>query len=283
MPRRDSYPAGVPCWTDTTQPDVRAATEFYGGLFGWEFRNVMPPDAAEYLIAELDGGTVAAVSPPAEGAAPSASWNTYVAVASADETASRVRDAGGEVLRDPFDVMDAGRMATFADPEGAEFRVWQANRHAGAQVVNEHGSVNFNGLGTRDVAAAREFYGAVFGWETLDLGGGLAWKLPGYGDYLERGDPGLRERLAEFGGPGGFEDVVATINPIPESEPDTPAHWSVTFAVDDADAAAARAEELGGEVVAPPFDAPWVRMTVVRDPGGATFVASQFKPENGRA
>ena len=40
-----------------------------------------------------------------------------------------------------------------------------------------------------------------------------------------------------------------------------------------------RAEELGGEVLVPPFDAPWVRMTI-RDPQGATFVASQFVPEN---
>ena len=61
---------------------------------------------------------------------------------------------------------------------------------------------------------------------------------------------------------------------------DTPAHWSVTFAVDDAEATAARARELGGEVVAGPFDAPWTRMAVIKDPQGATFIASQFVPEN---
>jgi hypothetical protein len=86
--------------------------------------------------------------------------------------------------------------------------------------------------------------------------------------------------VAELGGPTGFEDVVASINPIGDDEPDTPAHWSVTFAVDDADAVAAKASELGGTVVVPPFDAPWVRMTVISDPQGATFVASKFVPEN---
>ena len=83
-----------------------------------------------------------------------------------------------------------------------------------------------------------------------------------------------------MGGPAGFEDVVASINPIPDDQPDIPAHWSVTFAVDDADATAAKATELGGKVVVPPFDAPWVRMTVITDPQGATFIASKFVPEN---
>ncbi|MGH2954225.1 MAG: VOC family protein [Solirubrobacterales bacterium] len=54
----------------------------------------------------------------------------------------------------------------------------------------------------------------------------------------------------------------------------------MTFAVADAYATAKRATELGGKVVVPPFDAPWVRMTVITDPQGATFTASKFVPEN---
>ena len=80
--------------------------------------------------------------------------------------------------------------------------------------------------------------------------------------------------------PTGFEDVVATLNPIPEDQPQTPPHWGVTIAVDDADATAQRATELGGQVTVEPFDAPWVRMTVITDPQGATFTASKFVPEN---
>jgi predicted enzyme related to lactoylglutathione lyase len=208
-------------------------------------------------------------------------WNTYVWVESADETAAKVRDAGGSVLSEPFDVMDAGRMAVFADPEGAVICVWQANMHKGAQIVNEHGAVNFNGLNTRDVATAKSFYGSVFGWTTLSLPGGAEmWTLPGYGDYLETFTPGLREQVAAVGGPQGFEDVVASINPIAGDQPDMPPHWSVTFGVDDADEVAAKAAELGGKVLVPPFDAPWVRMTVLQDPAGATFIASKFVAEN---
>jgi uncharacterized protein len=282
MPERDGYPPGVPCWIDTTQPDPEAAVDFYSGLFGWEFENVMPPGSdGKYLTARIRGGDVAAVGSVPEGAPPMATWNTYVWVDSAEETASKVQDAGGRIVSEPFDILDAGRMAVFTDPEGAAFCVWQAKQHKGARIVNEHGSLNFNDLNTRDVEGAKSFYGSVFGWETLELEGGFqAWTLPGYGDYLERDDPELRKRMSDTGAPAGFEDVVASVNPIPDDQADTSAHWGVTFAVDDADAVAKTAGELGGNVIVPPFDAPWVRMTVIADPQGATFVASQFVPEN---
>jgi predicted enzyme related to lactoylglutathione lyase len=281
MPEREGYIPGVPCWVDTSQPDPEAALPFYSGLFGWEFENVMPEGSeAEYFVARIRGGDVAAVGSIPEGAPPMATWNTYVWVASADEAASKARDAGGGVAMEPFDVMDSGRMAVLTDPEGAPFCVWQANNHKGAQIVNEHGSLNFNGLASRDPEGAKAFYGAVFGWDTLALPVGSMWTLPGYGDHLERGSPGLREQMAAMGAPEGFIDVVAALNPIPDDESDTPAHWSVTFAVDDADATAAEASELGGEIVAGPSDAPWTRMAVIKDPQGATFIASQFVLEN---
>src|SRR4029450_4386176 len=104
---------------------------------------------------------------------------------------------------------------------------------------------NFNSLNTRDVDGAKAFYGSVFGWDTLSTGGAGMGTLPGYGDHLEQLDPGIRKGVAEVGGPVGFEDVVASINPIADDNPDVPAHWSVTFAVADADANGKAATELG--------------------------------------
>ena len=281
MPERDGYIPGVPCWADTSQPDPAAAAEFYSALFGWEMVDVMPGGTeGAYLVGRIGGRDASAVGSVPEGAPPMAMWNTYIWVDSADETAARVRDAGGSVITEPFDIMDAGRMAVLADPEGAVFCVWQANQHKGAGVVNEHGSVVFNGLHTRDLEGAKAFYGAVFGWETLNPGSGEMWTRPGYGDHLEELTPGVREQMSQMGAPDGFIDVVAAIQPLGEDRPDTPPHWDVTFAVDDADATAARAEELGGRVLAGPFDAPWVRMAVIADPQGATFNASQFVLEN---
>ena len=275
MPDRDGYIAGVPCWVDTSQPDPDAAAAFYGGLFGWDFEDAMPAGSpGKYLMARIRGGDVAAVSSPAEGAPGQAIWNTYIWVDDADEAAAKARDAGGSVLTEPFDVMDAGRMAVLADTEGAVLCVWQAGTHKGAQVVNEPGSLNFNVLSTRDPVAAKRFYGAVFGWTTLDLGNDEFWTMRAYGDYLEQLNPGTRARTAELGA-AGFEDVVAAIAPT-----DSPAHWSVTFSTEDADATAAKAVELGGAVVVEPVDAPYSRLTVLRDPQGATFTATAFVPEN---
>jgi uncharacterized protein len=281
MSERDGYIPGVPCWVDTSQPDPEAALPFYSGLFGWEFENAMP-DGSEgsYFIGRIRDGDVAAVGAIPEGAPHMALWNTYIWVDSADETAAKARDAGGGVVNEPFDVMDFGRMAVLTDPEGAAFCVWQAKQHRGAKVVNEHGSLNFNGLATRDPEGAKEFYGAVFGWKTLPLAAGVMWTLPGYGDHLEEANPGLGEQMTQMGAPDGFIDVVAALNPIADEDSTTPAHWSVTFAVDDADATAAKAKSLGGEVVAGPFDAPWTKLAVIKDPQGATFIAGQFVPEN---
>jgi uncharacterized protein len=273
---REDYPAGVPCWVDTDQPDPAAAARFYSGLFGWECEDVMPADAGgHYFMARIGGRDAAAISSPPPGAPAQAGWNTYIRVDSADEAAARVHDAGGQVLSEPFDVFESGRMGVFADREGAVFRVWQPGSHRGSGAVNEHGAVNFNNLHTDDVEVAKAFYGAVFGWTTIDAGAPM-WTLPGYGDHLEELNPGMRAGMSEMGAPEGFEDVIATILP----RNGAPAHWSVTFAVDDADATAARARELGGSVLAEPQDAPWVRFTVLADPAGASFTASRFMPEN---
>ncbi len=276
MSTREDYPAGVPCWVDTNQPDATAAARFYSELFGWDTEDRMPPGTTDhYYVARIGGRDAAAISSLPPGAPARPVWNTYIRVDSADDTASRVRAAGGQVLAEPFDVFDAGRMATCADSEGAVFCVWQPGSHRGAAAVNEHGAVNFNNLHTDDLDSARAFYGSVFGWTTIDVGSPM-WALPGYGDHLEQLTPGLRAGMKQMGAPEGFADVVATIQPRAGG----PARWSVTFAVDDVDAIAARARQLGGSVPAEPQDAPWVRLAGLADPAGAAFIASQFVAEN---
>jgi uncharacterized protein len=282
MSEQDRYIPGVPCWIDTMHPDPEAATTFYGELFGWEFEDAMPADSpVRYFMARLPGGSVGAIG----GQMPDAPqhpavWNTYVWVEDADATAAKVREAGGTVVAEPMDVFDSGRLAVFTDPEGAAISVWQPKAHRGATLVNEPGSLNFNNLNSRDLAAAEPFYNAVFGWELVPIGDGAMWALPAYGDFLEARTPGTRQGMTGMGAPPRFIEVVAGAVTIPDDQPDTPPHWGVTFAVEDADAVAQRAAELGGTVVMPPFDAPWVRMTVITDPQGATFTASKFVPEN---
>ena len=136
-------------------------------------------------------------SPPGEP--PVAKWNTYVWVEDADKTAARARAAGGSVVAEPFEVPEAGRMAVIVDPEGAVFCIWQSRGHKGAKVVNEHGSVNFNGLATRDAESGSGVLRGRVRLEDARLPSGETWTLPGYGDHLEEIQPGA----ARADGPDG--------------------------------------------------------------------------------
>ena len=279
MSERTEYAPGTPSWTDHASPDPGAAAEFYTALFAWETENRMPPDAdGEYHMATLRGKEVAALgSQPMEGVPPT--WNTYVTVASADDAAAAVKDAGGTVVMDPFDVFESGRMAVCSDPAGAFFMAWEPKESIGAELVNEPGTMSWNELITNDVEGAKRFYGEVFGWaaEAISMPGFEAtmWRVPGYGDFLAEREPGIRERQSDVGAPPGFEDAIAWLQPLGD---DTPAHWSVTFSVDDTDAVAERAGALGGTVLAAPADMWAVRFAVLADPDGAAFTVNTFTP-----
>ncbi|VXB74574.1 putative glyoxylase CFP32 [Arthrobacter sp. 9AX] len=271
-----TYPSGVPCWIDTEQPDVDAAAEFYAGLFGWTFEDVMPPGATgRYLIARLGGRDVAGLGSGQEG---TTAWNTYVAVDDADAAVPRLVAAGASLLSAPADAGEGGRSAAMVDPDGAAFRLWQAKRRPGAQLANQPGTWNFSDLHTPNPEAAMAFYGKAFGWQVDDIGYGLMVRRPGYGDHLEATvDPDIRARQSTFPAPAGFEDAVAW---IVASSSDEPPHWHVTFTVADRDRTVAEAGRLGAEVIRQD-DTDWTREALIRDPQGAVFSTSQFTPPGG--
>lgn len=256
MPQRDSYEPGTPSWADTSQPDPQSAVEFYTGLFGWEAEDGMPEDEqGQYFLCRLGGRNVAAISSQMPEAPPIPVWNTYITVEDADATAAKAKEAGGNVLMEPFDVMEAGRMAVVADPAGAVFCVWQPKEEPGARLVNEPGTLSWNELATRDPDGAKEFYGVLFGWSANPMDFGevsyTVWQLDG-----ADGESGV----------GGM--IPMTGHQWPE---DLPPHWMVYFAVEDTDAAAGKALGLGGKVVVEPFDTPAGKIAVLNDPSGAAF------------
>ena len=272
MSERDGYHPGVPCWVAAVHPDPQTAVGFYMELFGWEARETMPPDSpGRYFICTLRGRDVAAVGSARGGGVPSVpTWGTYIWVESADDTVAEVTRAGGSVVMEPFDLLDAARMAVVADPAGAAFGVWQPGEHKGAQLVNEPGAWSMSQLNTHDPHGSKSFYGAVFGWEsdTFDLGEGeiTLWRLPGYvGGEPEQ--PVSRE-------------VIGVMVPMSgdRSPEDVQAHWSVDFWVDDVDAAADKAAELGGEVMVSSFATSVGRTAVLADPQGAVFSVSRVGP-----
>jgi predicted enzyme related to lactoylglutathione lyase len=92
-----------------------------------------------------------------------AMWMTYLAMSDADAAAAKIKGAGGQLVTEPVDVMDAGRVAVAVDPAGAVFGVWQARAFPGAQIVNEPGAMCWNEQLSRDFEGSKAFYAAVFG------------------------------------------------------------------------------------------------------------------------
>lgn len=252
MSERTGYAPGTPCWVDLGTPDIEASAAFYGALFGWE---VPESENAEqtggYRQASKNASPAAGMMPLMQEGQPPA-WSTYVSVADADATAAAVKEAGGSVLAEPMDVMDLGRMAIFVDPTGAVFGVWQPGTFAGAGIVNEPGGIAWNELNTRDLDAAKAFYGAVFGWtfEDQDMGEMGSYTTINLGD----------------GPVGGMLDMAG--RGVPEQ---VPAHWQVYFGVEDTDAAVAGVRERGGNVMVEPIDIPAGRFAILLDPHGASF------------
>jgi predicted enzyme related to lactoylglutathione lyase len=250
MPEVSEYVPGTPSWVDLASPDPDASARFYGGLFGWEAAETGPvEETGGYRMLTRGGRNVAGLGPTQSADQP-AMWTTYVSTDDAEAVAAKVREAGGQVMMEPFDVLGAGRMAVFIDPGGAFISVWQPQAHHGADVVNEPNSVCWNELATRDIEQAKTFYSAAFGWEGETNAYGdtsyTEWKLGGrtIGGMIAMGD---------------------------EWPAEVPSHWMVYFAVDDVDAAAERVTELGGKVAMPPTETPAGRFAVVNDPHGAVF------------
>lgn len=253
MAERQSHPPGTPSWVDIGT-DIAAAKAFYCPLMGWGAVDAGPvEETGGYGFFTRAGKLVAGFGPQQNPGPPY--WSTYVSVADADETAAKVAAAGGTALVGPMDVMDAGRMAVFLDPQGVVFSIWQPGQHIGAQLVNEPGSLCWNELNTRDPEGSATFYTDVFGWTHTAQQGPT-------GTY---GELHLGDRVI-----GGMVDMRGR---VPD---EIPAHWNVYFAVEDCDATLTAARELGGAVVVGPFDIPVGRFAVLRDPQGATFSVIQM-------
>jgi len=251
MSQMSEYQPGTFNWIDLMTTDAAAAKSFYGDLFGWSFEDIPVPDGSPYTIARLRDEEVAGLfqqGPDMAGIPPH--WTSYVAVEDVGASTQKAAALGGAVIREPFDVMEAGRMAVIGDPSGAAFALWQAGQHCGAGLVNEPGALCWNELLTSNADAARDFYMQLFGWSAeLDSDG------PHDYTFFKNGDR-----------------PAAGMMPIAADMGDIPSHWNVYFAVEDCDATLAKADELGGSTIVPPTDIPEIgRFAVLSDSQNAAF------------
>ncbi|MFH8567963.1 VOC family protein [Streptomyces sp. NPDC017993] len=244
---------GAPCWVSLLAHSLSATQEFYGALFGWEFRPG-PQHFGPYARAFLNGREVAGLGEVAPDRHLPVAWTTYLASDDADTTAEQIRSCGGTVAVGPLDADAAGRMAIASDPQGAIFGIWQGRTMMGTALSGEPGTPVWNELIAQDTDSVRTFYEHVFAFEAE------AADAPGF-DYLTLH---LKGR-AVAGIHGAGADLPRDRGP----------HWMTYFAVPDTDAAARRVTELGGHVLRPARDSAHGRLATVADSDGAVFTIIQ--------
>lgn len=244
------YADGTPCWVTLRTTDITSSAAFYAGLFDWEYSDG---------IFRRNGWATAGVVPDTSSDHPPG-WLTYVSTQDIERTVAAVGMAGGTVLRQPAQAPPGGTMSLCADPGGAVFGCWQRQSFAGAQLINEPGTMLWSEVAARDEEIAEAFYGKVFGWSGR----------PGVG-----GPPGYRYTDWSVGG-----RVVAGMVGMGATFPaGAPPQWRTMFEVDGVDEAVRRCRELGGRVLSGPVAVGVGRYTRVQDPQGFAFGVVDLLPE----
>lgn len=259
MPTVTTHAPGTFCWPELATGDPVAAKKFYASLFGWEISDTDMGPGGIYTSFKRDGKDVAACFKIDDemarmGVPPM--WGTYITVENADATAAKAKSLGGTVVKEPFDVMDYGRMAVISDPQGATFCVWEAKKHIGILTYGEPNSLGWTQLNAKDTTAAKAFYTALIGWKVQEDA------MPGQqGSYVT---------WLKADGPAG--GMMA----MPPGSP-APSHWLPYFSVTNVDASAQKATTLGAQTFVAPMDIPGTgRFAVLADPTGATFAIVTF-------
>lgn len=252
-PNPHPYAEGAPCWADLNTPDLAGAQRFYGALLGWTFDDPVP-EMGDYTTCRRDGQSVAGMAPKQPGMDMPSMWSVYLKSSDLDTSARQIEAGGGTLLMPPMDIPGQGRMLFAFDPTGAAFGLWEPGNHRGAERYDAAGSLCWHEVNTRDPAAADAFYRGLFPYEQAQIGDGETFD---YTMWSADGKP-----------------VCGRLK-MDQAWGELPPHWLNYFAVEDCDATATKARELGGNVMHGPFDTPHGRVAVVADPYGAVFSVIQ--------
>jgi predicted enzyme related to lactoylglutathione lyase len=252
QPASKEHHPGKVVWADLVTPDVPAAKAFYGGLFGWTFKDVST-GARDYSVALAGGDLVAGIieREAHQGGRRQANWLTFISVKDVGRAQKIVLANGGKVLSPPRNYPQRGRQAVFADPQGAVFAVLQSSNGDPPDELADPGEWIWSSLLSHDAATEAAFYQNIFGYEVFDPADeeGSAHLVLATGNYAR-----------------------ASANTLPADARGLPPHWLNFVRVLSAKDAAAKAESLGGHVLVQPHPDRHGGMTaVIADPAGAPF------------
>lgn len=249
QPPGQEHHVGKIVFTELVTPDLAAAKQFYGALFGWNFSDARP----SYSQASLDGHPVAGLvqKPMPAGEHRQPAWLTFIAVQDVDAADKIAVAKGAKELSAPHDRPDRGREAVFQDPQGAVFAVLASSSGDPPDEIAAPGEWIWTSLMTSDPDTDAAFYQTLFGYEVFDLspGGNAQHLMLASEDYAR-----------------------ASANILPANKPNLHPHWLNYVRVDDTVKMAAKLVSLGGRVlVEPRVDRHGGKVAIVADPQGAPF------------
>lgn len=247
---------GKVVWHDLLTEDPAAAKRFYGGLFGWSFRDVDLGAGQTYTVIEHGGRGIGGL---VDGRGIRADvnvsrWIPVLSVRDLDAAVASLRAAGGQVFQAPVDIPQRGRVAVVGDPQGAVLTLLQARTGDPPDRRPDDGDWLWNEIWSSDADATLAFYQQL---------------VPAYA-------PGAAT-------PGGYRYLSAEGKPRVGVRPkpvdgikDT---WMAYVRVADPKAIAAAAEPLGGEVLVAPRENPLGgAVAMLNDPTGAGFLVQSWDP-----
>lgn len=245
-------------WCELLTTDTAAAGTFYSKIVGWRTAPFAPDGS--YITYSTKAGQVAGMMVLPDdakrmGAPPN--WMIYVGTPNVDDTAMRVAQLRGRVLKQPADIPGVGRYAIVQDPYGATFGLYQPQTPRPQQAAPGVGDFSWFEMYTPNPEGAWTFYQTLFGWEktsAMDLGEMGTYQMFGRGGGVSNGG-------------------------IMKPPPGAPAAWLPYILVPDAKAVAAAAQAGGATIVNGPMEVPggdWI--AVGKDPQGAMFAVHSRKP-----
>ncbi|HET7816270.1 MAG TPA: VOC family protein [Sphingomicrobium sp.] len=248
-------PHGSFIWYELLTTDAQGAKAFYEAVVpGWQ----VGPAAAEhqgYREINISGGGHAGGMMElndemlAGGAKPI--WLGYVGVDDVDFSVAEITRKGGQLHLPAFDIPNVGRIAMVTDPQGNAFYVMRGSIEAASNAFSpaSAGHVAWNELSTTDPAAARGFYGELFGWTSDEF-------MP----------------MGEFGEYRFFAHAGTTIGAVCGVMPGGTPGWRYYIRVASIGAAAEAVTANGGSVAMGPHEVPGGDHIIIGvDPQGAEF------------
>ena len=240
-------------WYELMTSDLAGAEKFYPAVVGWTTEE-FPNQDMRYVVVNANGNGVGGMMtiPPeaAQMGAPPA-WLGYIKASDIDAQTDAVKQAGGQVYREPGPIPGVGRFSVVADPQGAVYMLLQPEGPDMPAVdPMTPGHVGWHEYMGTDWQAAFDFYAGQYGWTKSQS--------------VDMGEMGTYQLFAVDGKDnGGMMDKPPFV-PV--------ANWGFYFIVEGIDAAAKRCTDNGGKILMAPMEVPGGQWVVnCMDPQGAHF------------